>query len=132
VENARRRTNGAPQAPLVSVVDDDESIRESLPDLLREFGFQAEALASAEEFLSTDSLERTDCLLLDVAMPGMSGPALQQELLRRGRTIPIVFITAHADESVRAQLLHAGAVDCLYKPFTESALLDAVHAALGR
>jgi FixJ family two-component response regulator len=117
---------------LVSVVDDDESIRESLPDLLREFGFDAAAFASAEDFLGSGALDRTRVLLLDVAMPGMSGPALQHELPRRGRAIPIVFITAHADESVRAQLLQAGAVDCLYKPFTESALLDAVHAALGR
>jgi FixJ family two-component response regulator len=117
---------------LVSVVDDDESIRESLPDLLREFGFEAGAFASAEDFLGSGVLDRTHCLLLDVAMPGMSGPALQQELTRRGRTIPIVFITAHADEGVRARLLQAGAVDCLYKPFTESALLDAVTAALER
>jgi FixJ family two-component response regulator len=115
---------------LVSVVDDDESIRESLPDLLREFGFEVAAFSSAEDFLGSGALGRTHCLLLDVAMPGMSGPALQQELARRGSTIPIVFITAHADESVRAQLLAAGAVDCLYKPFTESKLLDAVHAAL--
>jgi FixJ family two-component response regulator len=114
---------------LVTVVDDDESIRESLPDLLREFGFEAAAFASAEEFLHSEEIDRTRCLLLDVAMPGMSGPALQQELARQGRTIPIVFITAHADASVRAQLLRAGAVGCLYKPFTESALLDAVNAA---
>lgn len=115
---------------LVSVVDDDESIRESLPDLLREFGFAAEAFASAEEFLSSAALDQTRCLLLDVAMPGVSGPALQQELARRRCAIPIVFITARADDGVRAQLLAAGAVGCLYKPFTESALLGAVNAAL--
>jgi FixJ family two-component response regulator len=116
--------------PLVSVVDDDESVRESLPDLLEEFGFQAQAFASAEEFLASSVVTETRCLLLDVAMPGMSGPALQQELARRCRSIPIVFITANADDNIRPKLLEAGAVDCLFKPFTESALLDAVITAL--
>jgi FixJ family two-component response regulator len=115
---------------LVSVVDDDESVRESLPDLLREFGFRAEAFASAEEFLASGVVGRTHCLLLDISMPGMSGPALQQELTRRQHAIPIVFITAQADDGLRARLLQAGAVDCLYKPFSEAALLDAVTAAL--
>ena len=116
--------------PLVSVVDDDQSVRESLPDLLREFGFDVETFASAEEFLASGSLDRTQCLLLDISMPGMSGPDLQQELARQRRTIPIVFITANADDTLRPQLLEAGAVDCLFKPFTESALLDAVTTAL--
>jgi FixJ family two-component response regulator len=115
---------------LVSVVDDDESVRESLPDLLREFGFAAEAFSSAEAFLASDVVSETSCLLLDVAMPGMSGPELQQELMRRRQTIPIVFITARRDESVRPRLLAAGAVECLYKPFSETALLDALNAAL--
>jgi FixJ family two-component response regulator len=115
---------------LVSVVDDDESVRESLPDLLREFGFRVETFASAEEFLASESLAQTRCLLLDIAMPGMSGPALQVELARQRRSIPIVFITANADESLRPQLLESGAVDCLFKPFTESALLAAVTLAL--
>jgi FixJ family two-component response regulator len=115
---------------LVSVVDDDESVRESLPDLLREFGFRAESFATAEEFLASESLEQTHVLVLDIAMPGMSGPALQQELRAQRRVIPIVFITAHADETVRQQLLEAGAVDVLFKPFTESALLDAMTAAV--
>ena len=115
---------------LVSVVDDDESVRESLPDLLREFGFRAETFASAEEFLASESLAQTRCLLLDIAMPGMSGPALQEELARQRRSIPIVFITANADENLRPQLLEAGAVECLCKPFTESALLAAVTLAL--
>jgi FixJ family two-component response regulator len=118
-------------APLVSVVDDDESVRESLPDLLRELGFAAEAFASAEEFLASDLLARTRCLVLDVAMPGMSGPDLQTELARRRRGIPIVFITAQQDEEVRSRVLAAGAVACLYKPFSETALSDAVNAALG-
>ena len=115
---------------LVSVVDDDESVRESLPDLLREFGFTVETFASAEEFLASESLAQTRCLLLDIAMPGMSGPALQVELARQRRSIPIVFITANADENLRPQLLESGAVDCLFKPFTESALLAAVTLAL--
>jgi FixJ family two-component response regulator len=115
---------------LVSVVDDDESVRESLPDLLREFGFRAESFATAEEFLASESLEQTHVLVLDIAMPGMSGPALQQELRAQRRVIPIVFITAHADETVRQQLLEAGAVDVLFKPFTEAALLDAMTAAV--
>jgi len=114
----------------VAVVDDDESVRESLPDLLREFGFSVQAFSSAEEFLSSEFLDDTACLILDVAMPGMRGPALQQELLRRGRRIPIVFITGHADEDIRAQVLEAGAVAYLLKPFTETALRDAVMQAL--
>jgi FixJ family two-component response regulator len=116
---------------LVSVVDDDESVRESLPDLLRQFGFAAEAFPSAEAFLASDVVSETNCLLLDVAMPGMSGPELQQELTRRRHEIPIVFITAHGDSSVRPHLLARGAVECLLKPFSEAALLDAIGAALG-
>jgi FixJ family two-component response regulator len=116
--------------PLVSVVDDDESLRESLPDLLRELGFAAEASASAEEFLASEHLRRTRCLVLDVAMPGMSGLQLQEELARRGHAIPIVFITAQQDDRIRPRVLAAGAVACLFKPFTDTALLDAVNAAL--
>jgi FixJ family two-component response regulator len=115
---------------LVSVVDDDESVRESLPDLLREFGFAAEAFSSAEAFLASDVVRETSCLLLDVAMPGMSGPELQQELIRRRRDIPIVFITAGGDEAVRPRLLAEGAAECLFKPLSETALLDALNAAL--
>jgi FixJ family two-component response regulator len=117
--------------PLVSVVDDDESVRESLPDLLREFGFSAQAFSSAEEFLRSDSIGDTRCLILDVAMPGMTGPDLQQELTRRGRRIPIVYITAHRDETVRPRLLGQGAVECLFKPFSEAALHEALTSALG-
>jgi len=116
--------------PLVSVVDDDESVRESLPDLLRELGFAVRAFASAEEFLASDCVCRTSCLVLDIAMPGMNGPELQRELTRRRQEIPIVFITAHRDETVRPRLLEKGAVECLFKPFTETALLDALNAAL--
>jgi FixJ family two-component response regulator len=115
---------------LVSVVDDDESVRESLPDLLRELGFSAEAFSSAEAFLASDFVSETSCLLLDVAMPGMSGPELQQELIRRRQDIPIVFITANGDKTVRPRLLAQGAVECLFKPFSEAALHDALNAAL--
>src|SRR6187200_619109 len=115
---------------LVSVVDDDESVRESLPDMLRQFGFTAAAFSSAEEFLASDVIARTNCLILDVKMPGMSGPDLQRELTTLGQPIPIVFITASGDAAVRARLLSDGAVECLFKPFSETALLDALQSAL--
>jgi FixJ family two-component response regulator len=115
---------------LVSVVDDDESVRESLPDLLREFGFAVQAFASAEQFLASDYVDRTRCLILDVAMPGMCGPDLQRELTLRRREIPIVFITAHGDETIRPRVLEQGAVECLLKPFSETALREALNAAL--
>lgn len=116
--------------PLISVVDDDESVRESLPDLLKEFGFDSLAFSSAEDFLSSDWVGQTNCLILDVAMPGMTGPDLQRELTLRRQKIPIVFITAHRDEHVRPRLLAQGAVECLFKPFTEKDLLDALNTAL--
>ena len=116
--------------PLVSVVDDDESVRESLPDFLRQVGFAAEAFSSAAAFLESDVVAETSCLLLDVAMPGMSGPELQQELKRRRQEIPIVFITANGDDTIRPRLLAQGAVECLFKPFSERALLNALHSAL--
>jgi FixJ family two-component response regulator len=115
---------------LVAVVDDDESVRESLPDLLREFGLAAQAFSSAEAFLASEIVSATNCLILDVAMPGMSGPELQQELGRRQQEIPIVFITANGDQAVRPRLLAQGAVECLFKPFSEAALLDALNDAL--
>jgi FixJ family two-component response regulator len=115
---------------LVAVIDDDESVRESLPDLLREFGYAVQAFASAEDFLAAGDLDRMRCLILDVAMPGMSGPELQRELQRLGRAIPVVFITAQSDETVRPRLLKQGAVDCLFKPFTDTALLAALGSAL--
>ena len=118
--------------PLVSVVDDDESVRESLPDFLRQFGFATEAFASAEAFLASDVVSKTSCLLLDVAMPGMSGPELQRELKHRQQAPPIVFITAHRDEAVRSRALESGAVECLFKPFSEGALINAIEAAFRR
>ena len=115
---------------LVSIVDDDESLRESLPDLLKELGFAVQTFSSGEEFLASDYVVQTKCLILDIAMPGMSGPDLQRQLKHRGAEIPIVFITGHGDESVRPHLIQQGAVDCLFKPFTEAALLGAINAAL--
>jgi FixJ family two-component response regulator len=116
--------------PLLSVVDDDESVRESLPDLLQEFGFAVETFASAEEFLASGRIGETRCLILDIAMPGMSGPDLQRELAQRHHKVPIVFITAHADQSVIPRLIEQGAVACLRKPFSDTALRAALDAAL--
>jgi FixJ family two-component response regulator len=117
-------------AVLVSIVDDDESVRESLPDLLREFGFAVQSFASAEEFLASGRVAETRCLVLDIAMPGMSGPDLQRELTRRSQPLPIVFITANEDSCDVARILDAGAVSCLIKPFSETALLHAITKAI--
>ncbi|MGD0179748.1 MAG: response regulator [Terriglobales bacterium] len=125
-----RQERGAFQRLLVSVVDDDESVRESLPDLLKEFGYEARVFSSAEKFLASDCVDQTKCLVLDIAMPGMTGPELQQELKLRRQEIPIIFITASRDETVRVQLLEQGAVDCLFKPFNDTALFEALQAAL--
>jgi FixJ family two-component response regulator len=125
-----RQQRSATERSLVSVVDDDESVRESLPDLLREFGFAAHAFSSAEEFLSSDSLGQTRCLILDIAMPGMTGLDLQRELKLRGQKIPIIFITARKDEALRARAFEQGAVEFLLKPFSDAALLEALNAAL--
>lgn len=119
-----------PKRPLVSVVDDDESVRESLPDLLREFGFDASSFSSAEEFLSSGILGQTKCLILDIAMPGMSGLELQLELRRRREAIPIIFITAQKDDISRERALKQGAAEFLYKPFSDTALLDALNSAV--
>ena len=121
---------GATERPLLSVVDDDEMLCESLPELLREFGFAARAFSSGQEFLASDYVDQTRCLILDVAMPGMSGLEVQEELKRRGRAIPIIFITGQKDEDIRKQALRQGAVNVLYKPFSDSALLEAVNAAV--
>jgi FixJ family two-component response regulator len=114
---------------LVSVVDDDESMRESLPDLLKELGYSVRAFSSAEEFLASDCVAETRSLILDIAMPGMTGPDLQHELTLRGHEIPIIFITALTDETVRTRLLEQGAVECLFKPFSDTALFEALNIA---
>jgi FixJ family two-component response regulator len=116
---------------LVSVVDDDESVRESLPDLLRSFGFDVAPFASAEAFLASDSLDRSRCLILDVAMPGMTGPELQEELIRRQAAVPVIFITAHSEDRMLPIVLKRGAAACLYKPLNVAALLAAVNTAVG-
>ncbi|GLU85023.1 MULTISPECIES: response regulator transcription factor [Rhizobium] len=115
---------------LISVVDDDVSVRESLPPLLKSLGFPAEAFESAEAFLQSTSMQKTACIVLDITMPGMSGPDLFRELVRRGLRIPVVFITAIHDDVLRTELLREGAVDCLYKPFSENDLEEAVTTAL--
>jgi FixJ family two-component response regulator len=120
------------KSPLVSVIDDDESVRESMPDLLREFGFAAHAFSSAEEFLlASESIGETRCLILDIAMPGMTGLDLQCELKKRGHKIPIIFITAQKDEAVRERAFEQGAAEFLQKPFSDTALLEAMNTALG-
>lgn len=115
---------------LVSIVDDDLSVREALPDLLRELGFSARAFSSGEEFLASAHIDQTACLIVDVAMPGMSGPDLQRELRQRGNETPVVFITALDDEAIRARTLQDGTIDCLLKPFDEADLLRALGRAL--
>jgi FixJ family two-component response regulator len=114
---------------LVSIVDDDESVRESLPDLLKEFGFASETFSSAEEFLASEGIARTQCLILDVAMPGMRGPELQGELNRRKIKIPVIFVTGQRDETLMSRLIEQGAIACLIKPFTEAAMLQALTSA---
>jgi FixJ family two-component response regulator len=115
---------------LVSVVDDDESVRESLPDLLNQFGYSVRTFASAPEFLASDALEQTKCLILDIAMPGMNGIELQAELKRRNKRIPIIFITATQDDAVRARVVELGASACLAKPFSDTALLEALRPVM--
>jgi len=122
---------GGIQRPLVGVVDDDESVRESLPDLLGEFGFRSKVFSSAEEFLASNTVSQMKCLVLDIAMPGMTGFDLQKELKVRGHNIPIVFITAHKGETVRKRALEGGAVGFLVKPFSDTALLAALNTAIG-
>jgi FixJ family two-component response regulator len=115
---------------LVSVVDDDVSVRESLPDLLRELGYAARTFSSAEEFLASDGMFDTKCLILDIAMPGIGGPDLKRELNHRKLNCPVIFITAQKSEDLRARLVKDGAVDCLFKPFSDEALQGALDLAL--
>lgn len=129
MESPRDGSDDEPQL-LSVVVDDDESVRESLPDLLRELGFAARAFSSAKEYLSSGCVEKTCCLILDIAMPGMSGPELQQELKRRGQAIPIIFITGQRDETIRARVVKQGAAGFLFKPFSDADLLAAIKTAL--
>ena len=116
---------------IVSVVDDDESVREALRGLLKSAGFRADVFASAEEFLSSGRLGATGCLIVDVRMPGMSGVELQEQLIASNPALPIIFISADGDDEVRARALKRGAIDFLYKPFSDEALLAAVDRASG-
>lgn len=121
-----------PGVPLIAIVDDDDSLRKSLDNLLRSVGFRAQGFASAEAFLSSTQVHDTACLILDVRMPGMSGLELQRQLVATNWRIPIIFVTAHVDDDARARALEAGAVDFLYKPFREEELLNAIATALKR
>ena len=119
-----------PNIPIISIVDDDDAVRNSLDDLIRSIGFQTQGFASAEAFLNSNGAYETACLILDVRMPGMNGLDLQRHLVAANRQIPIIFITSHADDDARARALDAGAVAFLYKPFREEELLNAIDAAL--
>jgi FixJ family two-component response regulator len=116
-------------ATLVSVVDDDESVRESLLAFLNELGFASKTFASANEFLGSGVAGKTHCLILDIAMPGMSGPELRRELVRRDHSIPTIFISAHAEFAAKPDV-REGAVACLVKPFSDKALLESLQEAL--
>jgi FixJ family two-component response regulator len=116
---------------LISIVDDDQSVREATTSLLKSNGFRAEVFSSAEDFLASRYLDETKCLILDVQMPGMNGLELQRRLASENRSIPIIFISAHDNQEVRRQAARAGAIDFLPKPFSEEALLRAIRAALG-
>jgi FixJ family two-component response regulator len=119
-----------PGAPLISIVDDDDALRNSLEDLIRSIGFQTQGLPSAEAFLSSTQARDAACLILDVRMPGMSGLDLQRQIVAANWRIPIIFVTSHADDDARVRALEAGAVAFLYKPFHEEELLNAIDAAL--
>jgi FixJ family two-component response regulator len=115
---------------MISIVDDNDSVRESLQRLMRSVGFPVNVFASAEEFLNSDHLRNTDCLILDVRLPGMDGLELQRHLTTSHSEIPIIFITSYEDDEVRARALNAGAVHYFLKPFNDQDLLDAIDAAL--
>ncbi len=117
--------------PVISVVDDDDSVRESLQALIRSVGFEVKVFPSAEEFLHSEHLHKTDCLILDVRMPGMNGLELQGELKARRLKVPIIFMTAHeSDDEIRSRALRDGAVEYLIKPVSETVLLNAMDTAL--
>jgi len=119
-----------PGVPLISIVDDDDSIRNSLDNLIRSVGFHAQGFSSAEAFLSSNQAHDTACLILDMRLPGMNGLELQRQIVAANWRIPIIFITSHADGDAEARALDAGAVDYLYKPFREEQLLNAIDAAM--
>jgi len=116
--------------PIISVVDDDQSVRESLPDLLISMGYAVATFASAEEFLASGYRSKTACLLLDIQLPTMSGPCLQAKLDSAGRNVPTIFISGQVHETLRKYLLSRGATDLLLKPFSQEALQGAIARAL--
>jgi FixJ family two-component response regulator len=118
--------------PVISIVDDDESVRTALKSLIDSVGFRAEVFCSGEEFLRSPVVAQTDCLIADVRMPGMTGLELQERLNATGASVPIVFISAHDDNDARARGLRAGAIDFLQKPFSEESLLGAISAGLDK
>ena len=119
-----------PGVPLIAIVDDDDSLRNSLENLIRSFGFRAQGFPSAEAYLSWRQARDTACLILDVRMPGMNGLDLQRQMITGNWRVPIVFITSHADDHAEARALEDGAVAFLYKPCREEDLLNAMEAAL--
>src|SRR5436190_9219785 len=121
-----------PEDLVVSIVDDDVSVRRSTRRLLRSSGFRSEAFASAEEFLNSQSAGETACLILDLRMPGMNGLELQRRLAQNGNPVPVIFLTAHASEEDERSGLRAGAVRFLRKPISKEALLTAIRDALKR
>jgi FixJ family two-component response regulator len=119
------------RAPLISIIDDDESMLESTKGLVRSLGYQVATFASAEEFLKSERVDDTSCLIADVRMPGLSGIDLQGRLIARGVRMPTIFITAFPEEGTRRRAMTAGAVGYLGKPFSEESLLTCLDAALG-
>src|SRR5256885_12321533 len=126
----RGDTRSMPSMPLIAIVDDDDSLRNSLDNLIRSVGFRAHGFASAEAFLRSNQVHETACLILDIRMPGTNGLELQRQMIAADWQIPIIFITSHVDDEARARALDAGAVAFLYKPCREDDLLQAIDVAL--
>ncbi|HTX41008.1 MAG TPA: response regulator [Acidobacteriaceae bacterium] len=124
--------DAAREAKAVTIVEDDESMRSALQGLMRAAGLRARAFSSAEEFLDSGEIADAACLVADIRLPGISGLDLQRLLAARKQTIPIIFITAHGDDTIRAQAMQAGAAGFLSKPFDDGALLDGIRAATER
>jgi FixJ family two-component response regulator len=128
----KQRLHHVPHVPVISVVDDDASVRAATTRLLKSLGFTAHAFASANEFLQSPRLRDTSCLIADVQMPGMSGVQLQEYLIAQGHSTPIIFITAFPEDSIREQAMNAGAICFLSKPFDGARLIECVDRALKR
>jgi FixJ family two-component response regulator len=120
-----------PKVPVISIVEDDPSVREATKDLIRWLGYSVATFATAEEYLGSDRVQDTSCLIADIQMPGMSGADLQDRLIADGRHTPIIFMTAFPDPKVRARVLQAGAFGFLTKPFNDDTLIECLDRALG-